>query len=390
MKQRRSVFKRRKILFSISILLIFVSFVYFALGFYDLLITEERAFDLFSRWQEQQYIYRGLYPYDAMKGSPNVIPEIGVIDSGGYPPWAFFTGFFFFPPISWELTRFYHLILNIVSILVLAVFAYQIGLPYGKCEALFTLTACLAVSSHKSTLEMGQYGIILNALLILVFWLIKKNKNIWAGLIFGIAMVKPNISAPYFLILIIQKRFKAIISFSLYIIFGSINIWIITKLTPVYMINKIIKQSKYFADKGYSGIHAFTALGLDPRQATILLGILGILAITIIIYLCRNYSLLNLFAICCVIGRVCTYHRIYDNLMLMFLLLAIIKITFDNFNKLNIFFLTLVSLSLWLPAILIDFANLEFIQIVIWIAALGHIFIRGKPRVGNVNHIQTY
>jgi len=378
MKLRTSALKRDKILFSISILLIFISFIYFSLGFYDLLITENRAFDLFSRWQEQQYIYRGLYPYDVMKGSPDIIPEIGVIDSGGYPPWAFFTGFIFFPPISWELTRFYHLILNIISTLILAIFAYKIGFPYGRSKALFTLVACLAVSSHKSTLEMGQYGIILNALLIITFWLIQKYHNIWAGLIFGIAMVKPNISAPYFLILLIQKRFKAIFAFFLYIILGSTNIWVITKVTPVYMINKIFKQSKYFADKGYSGIHAFTGLGFDPKQATLLLGIIGLLVITIIIYLCRNYSLLNLFAICSVIGRVCTYHRIYDNLMLIFLLLALIKIFFDNPNKLNIFILSSVSLSLWLPAIIIDTANLEFAQILIWITALGHILIQGR------------
>ncbi len=380
MKLRKSVLKQERILFLISLLLILISFIYFSLGFYDLLINKTRAFDLFSRWQEQQYIYRGLYPYDAMKGSPNIIPEIGVIDSGGYPPWAFFTGFMFLPPISWELTRLYHVFLNIVSIFVLAIFAYQIGIPYGKSKALFTLTACLAVSSHKSTLEMGQYGIIINALLILTFWLIQKNKNIWAGLIFGIAMIKPNISAFYFLILIIQRRYQALLSFSLYIILGSINIWIITKLTPIYMLNKIFKQSKYFAHKGYSGIHAFTALGFDPKQATLFLGIIGILLITIIIYFCRNYSLLNLFAICSVIGRVCTYHRIYDNLMLIFLLLAIIKITFEKPNKLNIFFLSLVSLSLWLPAIFIDFFKLEFIQIIIWLIALGHILIQGRQK----------
>ena len=379
MKLKKAFFKQ-KTLFLISLLLILISFIYFSLGFYDLLINKNRAFDLFSRWQEQQYIYRGLYPYDAMKGSPNIIPEIGVIDSGGYPPWAFFTGFMFLPPISWELTRLYHVILNIVSIFVLAIFAYQIGITYGKSKALFTLTACLAVSSHKSTLEMGQYGIILNALLILTFWLIQKNKNIWAGLIFGIAMIKPNISAFYFLILIIQRRYQAILSFSLYIILGSINIWIITKLTPIYMLNKIFKQSKYFAHKGYSGIHAFTALGFDPKQATLFLGIIGILFITIIIYFCRNYSLLNLFAICSVIGRVCTYHRIYDNLMLVFLLLAIIKITFEKPNKLNIFFLSLVSLSLWLPAIFIDSFKLEFIQIIIWLIALGHILIQGRQK----------
>ena len=380
MKLKKSVSKRERILFIISILLIFISFIYFALGFYDLLITENRAFDLFSRWQEQQYIYQGIYPYDAMKGSPNIIPEIGVIDSGGYPPWAFFTGFIFFPPISWQLTRFYHLLLNIISVVILAIFAYQIGLPYGRSKALFTMIACLAVSSHKSTLEMGQYGTILNALLIITFWLIQKYQNIWAGLVFGIAMVKPNISAPYFLILMIHKRFKAILAFFIYIIFGSINIWIITKVTPIYMLNKIFKQSKYFADKGYSGIHAFTGLGFDPKQATLLLAIIGLLIITIVIYLCRNYSLLNLFAICSVIGRVCIYHRIYDNLMLMFLLLALIKIFFDNPNKLNLFFLSLVALSLWLPAIIIDIANLEFIQILTWITALGHITIQGRHK----------
>ena len=37
-----------------------------------------------------------------------------------------------------------------------------------------------------------------------------------------------------------------------------------------------------------------------------------------------------------------------------------------------------MSLSLWLPAIIIDFANLELAQIIIWIAALGHILIQGR------------
>lgn len=378
MKSKKSAFKQERVLFFVSILLISISLIYLAIGFYNLVVVENLAIDLFGRWKEQQYIYQGVYPYDAMKGSPNIIPEIGTINSGGYPPWSFFTGFVFLPPISWELTRLYHGLLNIMSILVSAVFAYQIGLPYSRSKALFSVAAILAITGHKSTLGMGQYGIIINALLIFMFWLIQKNKNIWAGLIFGIAMVKPNISASYFLILIIQKRLKAILAFSLYIILGSINIWIITKLTPIYMLNKIFEQSKYFADKGYSGIDAITAFGFDPKQATLLLGIIALLVLSIIIYLCRNYSLLNLFAICSVIGRVCIYHRHYDNVMLIFLLLALLKITFENRNRLNILFLSLVSLSLWLPATVIDYANLEVVQLVIWTIALGHILIQGR------------
>ncbi len=378
MKQLKAFSQRKRILSIICILLILLGLIYLSAGFYDLLINQDKAFDLLLRWKEQQYIYQGVYPYDAMKGSPNIIPEIGVIDSGGYPPWSFFTAFIFFPPISWELTRIYHALLNTFSILVSAIFAYRIGLPYSRAEALFCLTAILAIASNKSTLMMGQYGIIINALLILMFWLIQKNKNIWAGLVLGIAMVKPNISAPFFLILMIHKRFKAIFAFSLYIILGSIYIWIITKLSPIYMLNKIFGQSKYFADKGYSAIGFVTALGLDPKQATLLLGIIGLFAVSVIIYLCRNYSLLNLFAICSVIGRVFIYHRHYDNIMLMFLLLAIIKIYLVNPKKLNVFFVIVVGVSLWFPARIIDYVNLELLQIMIWITALGHILIQGN------------
>ncbi|MBV6623489.1 MAG: DUF2029 domain-containing protein [Rivularia sp. (in: Bacteria)] len=383
MKTIKSFIKQEKILF-VSILLTVPVLIYFFTGFYDLLIPKDTAVDLLSRWKEQQYIYQGVYPYDAMKGSPNIIPEIGVIDSGGYPPWSFFTGFVFFPPISWELTRLYHAFLNTISILISGIFAYRIGLPYNRAKALFCLTAVLAIASNKSTLTMGQYGLIVNALLILMFWLIQNNKNIWIGLMLGVAMVKPNISAPYFLILIIRKRLKSILAFSLYIILGSIYIWIITKLSPIYMLNKIFGQSKYFADKGYSAIGFVTALGLDPKQATVLLGIIGLLAVSIIIYLCRNYSLLNLFAICSVIGRVCIYHRHYDNVMLIFLLLAAIKLFFDKPNKLNILFVSLLGFSLWVPARIIDYFSLEFLPIIIWIAALGHILAQGRYREKSV------
>ena len=59
MKLKKTILKRNKILFLISILLIFITLTYFFTGFYDLTITQNTAIDLFSRWQEQQYIYRG-------------------------------------------------------------------------------------------------------------------------------------------------------------------------------------------------------------------------------------------------------------------------------------------------------------------------------------------
>ena len=378
MKRTSLVFNPERIFLLISILLILLSLAYLIRGFYYLTIADNGAVDLFARWQEQQYIYRGIYPYDVRVGSPYVDPEIGAIQSGGYPPWAFFTGFIFLPPISWQLTRLYHAFLNFFSLIVLAIFSYQIGIPYGREKALFSMTANLAISSHATTLGTGQYGIIINALLIGMFLLLKRSQDIWAGLLFGMAMVKPNISALYLFVLIIRKRNKAIFAFSLYILLACIQIWNITKLDPIYMLNRIIEQSKYFADQGYSGINIFTNLGFDPKITTVLLAFVGTVAITIIFYLWRNYSLLNLFATASVIGRIWTYHRTYDNVMLIFLLLAMIKMTFKSYHKLSILMLTLVSISLWLPGKMTDLALIQVAQFVIWISALAYLLIYSR------------
>jgi hypothetical protein len=233
-----------KIIFGLSTVLTILCLVYLSKGFYHLIIDQQGAKDLYSRWQEQQYIYRGLYPYDITTGSPLIDPKIGAITSGGYPPWAFFSGLIFFPPISFELTRWYHALLNTISLVILAVFAYQIGKPYGKLKAWFTVVACLSISSHSTTLGLGQYGIIVNALLIGMFWLLKKNYNLSAGLFLGLALLKPSISALYFFILVIKKRINAVFACCLYIVIASSILGMLVKVSPIYMIEKIQAQNE--------------------------------------------------------------------------------------------------------------------------------------------------
>jgi Glycosyltransferase family 87 len=376
---------KEKLLFLLSLLLIVLSFAYLIKGFYHLTLDDNNPIDLAYRWKEQQYIYRGIYPYHAGPGSPKIEPTIGAVKSGGYPPWAFFTGFIFIPGISLVATRFYFAILNLISLVILAIFAYQIGIPYGKTQALFSISASLALGSHATTLLNGQYGIIINAFLIGMFWSIEKYKNIWAGLLLGIATIKPNISALYFFILLIRWRIKAILSFFIYLIGGSIVIWIVTKVDPISMTSYIIYQSKYFADQGFSSINFLTIAGIDLKLATILMALVGTIVITAIFYIWRNSSLLTLFAIASVIGRVWTYHRFYDNVMLIFLLLALLDLTFRNPQQINILILTLLGISLWLPGRIVTISYLatltQFIQFFIWIGALIYLLIQEKLKL---------
>ncbi|AFY77127.1 MAG: hypothetical protein IGR93_04445 [Hydrococcus sp. C42_A2020_068] len=124
------------------------------------------------------------------------------------------------------------------------------------------------------------------------------------------------------------------------------------------MLNTLLRQSKHFADEGYSSIAFLTNLGIAPTSATILLALIGVVAVTVIFYTYHNSSLLTLFAIASVIGRVSTYHRFYDNVMLIFFLLALLKMTFKNLHRLNILVLMLVGISLWLPGKTVGVDNL--------------------------------
>lgn len=367
-----------KIFLTFALILFGISIVYLSKGFYNLLIANDgtTATDLFARWLEQEYIYRGEYPYYARPGTSNVIKELGPVNSGGYPPWSFFTGILFFPGLSIQATRFYHGLLNFISIIILIIFSYQVTSPSSRAKALFAVASSLAISSNCTTLNVGQYGIIINALLISVYWTLQQNKLRWAGLLFSLAMVKPNISALYFFIFLIGRKYQAVWVSIIYSIGATLVICLITQMSPMSMIEDIFNQFDLFAMQG-TPIMKFLInqlnLKIEPRILVLLLGGLGIISVVILFSFFRWVSLLSLFAIACVLGRICIYHLAYDNVMLVFLLLAFLRITYQAPKLLNIIIFTLLGLSLWLPAGLHVFLRKSWTssQFLIWLIALG-------------------
>ncbi len=373
-------------LYILSGFLLLISVAYLGKGFYYLLLdNQEGTIDLYLRWQEQQYFYHGHYPYFAREGSDLVIREIGPITSGGYLPWSFFSGVLFFPPISYPLTRLYHVFLNLISLSVLALFSYNLGKIYHKSYALFAMAATLAISSNCTTLKNGQYGLIINAFLIGCYIFIQKNKHSWAGLFLGIAMIKPNISAFYFLIPLSQKKLTSVLLFFLYLIFATVYILGITETNPLLMLINFSQQVSFFTAKGNSVVNLLLPLGIPGNYATLILGLVGIIICLSIFYFYRNYSLLTLFAIASVMGRMCFYHYDYDNLMLVFLLLAMLELTFKYPHKLNMIVLFIVGISLWIPPTAVTFFAFYQgkLQFIIWGLAAVYLLISQKYNKAN-------
>jgi hypothetical protein len=390
LNQLKSLSKENKIIFGIGIVLSTISIIYLTKGFYYLLIDQTiGAKDLHSRWQEQQYIYRGLYPYLVRKGSPLIDNELGPVVSGGYPPWSFFTGFLTFPPISWGLTRLYHALINIVSLLIIAIFSYKIGRNYGQVKSWFTVITCLSMASYATTLADGQYGIIVITLLILMYWSIEKKHDIIAGLMLGLALVKPNISATFFLILLIYRLPKGIIICCAYLLISVLSISKLVNHSPIYLFKDNIMTIKHFVLKGYSGVNLVNYIGIEPLPATIILATISLIFLAIIMYKFRDLSMLSLFALASVVGRLFTYHLSYDNVMLIFLLLALLDIVLSKPKFYNTLMLALVLLSLLIPAQITNLTSVKIAQAAIWI--IGAIYIlHYKKRVPSLVSLNNH
>jgi hypothetical protein len=377
--------KKQPILSILTLIFALIALAYLTKGFYTLAFdgSPSGARDLLERWKEQQYIYLGIYPYRMNPADIN--PELGRIRSGGYPPWAFFTGFLMFPPISWTLTRFYQVFLNLISLGILSRFAYQLGLPFGQMAAYFFVVTSLAISSNCTTLNNGQYGLIVNASLIIVYWLLQANKNYLAGVFMGIALVKPNISAPYLLSLAIKRKFKTVIIAFVYIILAT---WVIaqqTRLNFKEVIGRFLNQIKYVADDGVSSINILIKFGISKEITLILLTAIALVLGIVIFQKLRHTSLLTLFATASVIGRVFTYHRAYDDLMLVFLLLALLTLAFSERSRLSILMLSLVGFTLWLPLNIQNLASpyWSIFQNTIWLIALVYLLVNSWGRENN-------
>lgn len=363
---------------AIAAVLGLLAIAYFAKGFYYLALDPTGAKDLFLRWVEQQYIYRGYYPYDITSASPFIDPQVGAVTSGGYFPWSFFTGFFLVPPLPFPLIRLYHVLLNLGSVFILGIFAYRLGSRYSPIDGLLSLAATLAISTHATTLRNGQYGILLNALLVLILWGLQANFGKISGLLYAISLVKPNITAMYFWVLVVRRRWRAIAAMTVYVAIATAVIWGITGRDPLYMVATIFAQSETFAKFGYSGTSLLAKMGFSPQGVLVGFGLLAMAIAILLFYQFRHYSLLSQFAIAAVIGRVSTYHLIYDNVMVIFLLLAVTNMALQTQKVSHQFVFAVVGISLWVPASWTDSDAVQSLQFTIWIVALAYLLLHER------------
>jgi Glycosyltransferase family 87 len=354
--------RRQWLLILISLILIPNGVNYLREGLANLAFCGD-PFDLHRRWVDQQYIFRRQNPFDVLfralsrghrKPPPPVArnaapdPVIGEPDSGGYPPWSFFSGAVFVG-LPWNSERIYFASLDLAALGFLGWWGFSIGRAFGGMAGVFLAAAVVTMGPNRVTLSYGQYGILVNALLAATLVLEESGWPILGGLMLGIAMLKPNIAAPFLLCFFIQRRFKALASAIAYMVVASLVIWGATRTNPMEMIQQMLAASEHYVTDFPCILTGVIWLGMPTKFAIPFVAGGGLVVGAVLMQLVRNGPLLMQFAVASVIGRIWCYHRPYDDLMLIFLLLWLAQTMLKQPTAQNTIAFWLVGLSLWLP-----------------------------------------
>lgn len=347
----------RRSLLALALSLLVLGTTYQIKGNLDLIagITPGDAVDLRSRDGEQAYFAQGVNPFDRMTASQ--------------PPWGYpFGEFLTWPP--WPVVRVYFAALNAFALALLLWWAYREPRDVETPVRLLLMASVFAFGGSCTATGVGQVSIIATVLLAGALWCDRIERPWWCGLLVGLALIKPTISAPFAVALLLTRRFEAAAAAAAYGIAASGVTWLVTGANPVQMLRQMMEAAALYAGDGTIGLNnVLIALGASPAGVALMPLVVALPAMALIA-LTRS-SLPMAFAIAAVWGRLWTYHKSYDDVMLVFLLipLGVLALGRAQSRAAAIAFFAIGVLA-WIPGRILALPEIQILQLAVWPIAL--------------------
>ena len=403
-----SPFVRRFILTTLTITTC-LSIGYLGRGVYHLILKKNRPVDLALRWRELRYVVGGQNPYDISEylyrrklglppGSPNsrpvaIDPQHGATwVASGYPPWAFFWSNLFILPVSWQIARVWFFLMNMVALAVLVLFAWQASPSNVVSHRLLLALAVVSGSPLCSTLVNGQWGVILCAILAVCIAQRAKLGRTIVGVLYAVALLKPTFSFTHSSVFLNRRFFASlVIAFVLTLAASAIVGWHVATspyrnapanvpaVFPVERVFLLLLQHSRHVDPG--------SVSRDPSLFSAACCAQSSCAFVLVRG--NKHTAVYELAVCCVLSRLFTYHQSYDDVLIVFLTLALGQLFLKQptFGHAAMFALLLAIQSL--PLRLDDWPVVQYLYLAIWSVGLAWLvyFTRcpseTEPQTGN-------
>jgi hypothetical protein len=225
----------------------------------------------------------------------------------------------------------------------------------------------LATFSIHSTLGIGQYGIIVFSALLGALWLTEHDRPILAGLLLGVALAKPTLSLPFLLPMLVKGRWVPVVTAATYVGAASCLTWWLTGTDPVTMLGQTAAASaRWGVESGTDPITFLSRLNVPVSTAFRITAAVVLAVSCMLMILWRRASMLTLFAVAAATARLWTYHRNYDDLIGIFLLLALGTLALECDSAAAMAAFLTMGLVLWIPQRLLG-TEAGFVLLLGWI-----------------------
>lgn len=356
-----------------------ISVVYLVHGFSNLLIGDRLPVDLALRyWQTKDLIFNQINIYAEQVHAQ-------------YPP----SFFLFLSPVmgftSYRYMNFLWLFVNVLSLVGISIslirFSSTNSLPY---KALLLLSF-LSFHSIPHGLGVGQVSLLILACLMLsIVFLSKKDRTlldfILGTFLLSISLGKYSLLIPFALILLFQKQFRkaTLIAIVLNLFISGIILHQVGSNIPEY-VTTILSNASAVENLGSLDIQALTKFIGLPSIFNPIFSFGIVVGLLILIYKKKELTLFDQLALASLTARFFIYHAHYDNVILVFVLIALWNRTnFETkWSKEQVLF-GLFVISLIIPARFLEwgypFYGISFVyQLSIWGYSGFYLSMKSNP-----------
>jgi len=317
--------------------------------------TPSSAVDLKNRDMEQTFFMEGKNPHDLMVGSQ--------------PPWSYQFGQLLTWP-AWPAVRTYFASLNLVALAFLMLWAYHLARDVSLEGRLLLMAAVFAFGGSCTATEVGQISIIVTALLAGALWCDRAGHPYWCGVLVALSMIKPTIAAPFAVALMVAGRYRAAGAAAAYGAVATAITWIVTATSPIVMLRQMADGAAAYITAGTFGpVDLAALLGASPAAMVwipLSLAVPGLVLMAVV-----RPSLPLCFAIATVWARLWTYHKSYDDVMLVFVLVPLGVLAFGHARSTvaaAAFFA--MGVLAWVPGRVLAITEVQIAQLAVWPIAL--------------------
>lgn len=313
----------------------------------------------------------GLNPYDAatacklVDGICRIYPY-----SYAYPP----SSAIFVLSIAWLDLKNALLALVIFNMLCLMLFVYVnlriLSKAIGNQPVLTDIRKSLLVAMFignvavANTFWMGQTGIFISAALIMSYYCYWQSKDVASGLFLALALLKPQLSYPFLLWLLLEKRWKILASAIVATFLFFLVPFSMRGIAPTLW-EWINGLERYFSDPANQAGH-FTLsairqllnhLGLHTYSSVIAV-VISLILIVILHRYRKNINIMNLFGILAIIGLLFGQAHHYDLVLALAVLpFFLSKVSVSDYRSLFLIVLFFILFNMPRVAFLLKFDN---------------------------------